>query len=37
MVQSEDLAGEATASLTLADVGVCVGDASGDVLLESCG
>ncbi len=36
-MQSEDLAGEATASLELlAGVGVFVGDATDDVLLEGC-
>jgi len=37
LLQSEDLAGETTASLKLlAGVGVFVGDATGDVLLEGC-
>ncbi len=37
LMQSEDLAGEATASLELlAGVGVFVGDATDDVLLEGC-
>jgi len=37
LLQSEDLAGETTASLKLlAGVGVFVGDATSDALLEGC-